>query len=132
MIMLPPEAVKPIIKWKTVQAEQRLKCGDCWEEPEAMFTSDTGRRLYISTPTHKWREIQQEYQLKDVPLYSLRHTGASLMIAAGCDVKEVSGRLGHSRTSTTLDTYTHLFEKAQQHTADIMSAAIAEARKQAQ
>lgn len=130
-IMLPLEAVQPLMKWKSTQAEQRLKCGNGWEEPDAMFTSDTGRRLYISTPTHKWREIQQENNLKDVPLYSLRHTGASLLIAAGCDVKEVSGRLGHSRTSTTLDTYTHLFEKAQQHTADVMSAAIAQARKDA-
>ncbi len=130
-IVLPPEAVQPLLKWKSVQAEQRLKCGGLWEEPDAIFTSDTGRRLYISTPTHKWREIQQKYNLKDVPLYSLRHTGASLLIAAGCDVKEVSGRLGHSRTSTTLDTYTHLFEKAQQHTADVMSAAIAKARKEA-
>lgn len=130
-IVLPPEAYKPLDKWKSVQAAQQLKCGEGWEVPDAMFTSETGRRLYISTPTHKWREIQQEYQLKDVPLYSLRHTGASLLIAAGCDVKEVSGRLGHSRTSTTLDTYTHLFEKAQQHTADVMSAAIAEARRKA-
>ena len=78
------------------------------------------------------REIQKEYNLKDVPLYSLRHTGASLLIAAGCDVKEVSGRLGHSRTSTTLDIYTHLFEKVQQHTADVMSAAIERAKKEAQ
>lgn len=130
-ILLPQEAYQPLLKWKSVQAAQRLKCGDGWEEPEAMFTSDIGRRLYISTPTHKWREIQLEYHLKDVPLYSLRHTGASLLIAAGCDVKEVSGRLGHSRASTTLDIYTHLFEKAQQHTTDILSAAIAEARKQA-
>lgn len=131
MIVLPPEAVRPLLLWKSEQAQQRQKCGDCWEEPDAMFTSEIGRRLYISTPTHKWREIQKEYNLKDVPLYSLRHTGASLLIAAGCDVKEVSGRLGHSRTSTTLDTYTHLFEKVQQHTADVMSAAIKRAKKEA-
>ena len=130
-IMLPPEAYLPLLKWKSAQAEQRLKCGDGWEEPDAMFTNETGRRLYISTPTHKWREIQKQYQLKDVPLYSLRHTGASLLIAAGCDVKEVSGRLGHSRASTTLDTYTHLFEKVQQHTTDVMRAAIEKARKAA-
>lgn len=129
MIVLPPEAVRPLLSWKSEQAKQRLACGNIWEEPEAMFTNETGKRLYISTPTHKWREIQKEYNLKDVPLYSLRHTGASLLIAAGCDVKEVSGRLGHSRTSTTLDTYTHLFERVQQHTADVMSAAIAKARE---
>ena len=130
-IVLPPEAVRPLHKWKSSQAEQRLRCGRCWEETDAMFTNEAGNRLCISKPTHKWREIQQKYQLKDVPLYSLRHTGASLLIASGCDVKEVSGRLGHSRTSTTLDTYTHLFEKAQQHSADVMSAAIAKARKEA-
>ena len=128
-ILLPPEAYQPLMKWKSAQAEQRLQCGECWEEPDAMFTSTTGRRLSISKPTHEWREIQKQYDLKDVHLYALRHTGASLLIAAGCDVKEVSGRLGHSRASTTLDTYTHLFEKVQQHTTDVISSAIAEARK---
>ena len=93
-----------------------------------MFTNEVGNRLYISSPTHKWREIQQEYHLKDVPLYSLRHTGASLLIASGCDVKEVSGRLGHSRASTTLDIYAHLFETVQQHTTDVMTSAISKAR----
>lgn len=130
-IILPPEALQPLMKWKSAQAEYRLQFRDCWPEPDAMFTGDTGRRLYISTPTHKWREIQQAHQLKNVPLYSLRHTGASLLIAGGCDVGEVSGRLGHSRKSTTLDVYTHLFEKAQQHPTDVLSAAIAEARAQA-
>ena len=55
-------------------------------------------------------------------------TGASLLIASGCDVKEVSARLGHSRASTTLDKYTHLFEKAAQHTTDVMTDAIKKAR----
>ena len=73
-IVLPPEAVQPLLRWKAVQAALRLKCGKGWEEHGAMFTNNTGRRLYISTPTHKWREIQQRYELKDVPLYSLRHT----------------------------------------------------------
>ena len=130
-IILPEEAMKALREWKIAQMEDRLKIGSCWAEPNAMFTGPEGNRLYISSPTHKWREIQKKYELKDVPLYSLRHTGASLLIAAGCDVKEVSGRLGHSRASTTLDRYTHLFEKVSQHTTDVMSAAIANARAEA-
>ena len=116
--ILPPEICQPILKWKSSQAKQRLKCGDGWEEPDAVFTSETGRRLYISTPTHKWREMQQEYELKNVPLYSLRHTGISFLIANGCDVKEVASYAGHSRPTTTLDKYTHLFRKAHEHTAN--------------
>ena len=130
--LLPPEVYEPLMKWKSRQAQMKLKCGaECWEEPDAMFTNEVGKRLYISTPTHKWREIQKEYNLADVPLYSFRHTGASLLIAAGCDVKEVSGHMGHSRASTTLDTYAHLFEKVQEHTSEVMRNALTKKKKAA-
>ena len=36
---------------------------------------------------------------------------ASLMISGGADVATVSGLLGHSQVSTTLDIYTHAFDE---------------------
>ena len=42
---------------------------------------------------------------------SLRHSNASLLIAGGADVATVAGLLGHSQPSTTLDIYTHTFDK---------------------
>ena len=39
------------------------------------------------------------------------HAAVSLMIAGGADVATVAGILGHSQTSTTLDIYTHAFDK---------------------
>ncbi len=130
-VVLPNEVLKHLQAWHREQLKYRLQFGSCWPEPDAMFTGDKGFRLNTSTPTQRWRKYQKQYELKDVNLYALRHTGASLLIDAGCDVKEVSGRLGHSRASTTLDVYTHLFEKAQQHTADVLSAAIEQARSKA-
>ena len=130
-IVLPDAVVKHLQAWHKEQIEYRLKFGNCWPEPDAMFTGDKGYRLNTSTPTQRWRKYQKQYGLKDINLYALRHTGASILINAGCDVKEVSSRLGHSRTSTTLDIYVHQFEKAQQHTADVLSAAIEAARAQA-
>ena len=44
-------------------------------------------------------------------VHSLRHTNASLLIAGGADVATVAGLLGHSQPSTTLDIYTHAFDK---------------------
>lgn len=44
-------------------------------------------------------------------VHSLRHTNASLLIANGTDVATVAGLLGHSQPSTTLDIYTHAFDK---------------------
>ena len=131
-IVLPADVMQPLKKWKIEQLESKLKIGNCWpeESKDAMFTGPEGNRLDLSSPTQKWRKIQKKFALKDVPLYSYRHTGASLLIAAGCDVKEVSARLGHSRASTTLDKYTHLFEKASQHTTDVMAGAIRRARQE--
>lgn len=47
------------------------------------------------------------------PLYChmLRHTHASLLFAAGYDVKTIQHRLGHSSIKTTLDVYTHILPK---------------------
>ena len=47
----------------------------------------------------------------DLNVHSLRHTAASLMISGGADVATVSGLLGHSQVSTTLDIYTHAFDE---------------------
>ena len=131
-IVLPEDVMIPLRKWRVAQSEQKLKIGKHWpeESKDAMFTGLDGNRLDLSSPTQKWRKIQRQYNLKDAPLYAYRHTGASLLIAAGCDVKEVSARLGHSRASTTLDKYTHLFEKASQHTTDVMTSAIRKSRGQ--
>ena len=47
-----------------------------------------------------------------VRFHDLRHTFAShLIIDIRLDVVQVSRILGHARTSMTLDTYTHLFER---------------------
>jgi len=48
---------------------------------------------------------------------SLRHTNASYFIASGADVATVTGLLGHGQPSTTLDIYTHAFDKTRKQPA---------------
>ena len=57
--------------------------------------------------------INTFWKLKEEKLnvHSRRHTDASLLIANGTDVATVAGILGHSQPSTTLDIYTHAFDK---------------------
>jgi integrase len=40
----------------------------------------------------------------------MRHTAASLAIAAGASVKGVQSMLGHASATLTLDRYGHLFD----------------------
>jgi len=43
----------------------------------------------------------------EIRLHDLRHTHASLALAAGVHPKVVSERLGHANIGITLDTYSH-------------------------
>jgi len=58
-----------------------------------------------------------------VTLHSLRHTHASMWIAAGVDILTVSRRFGHAGPSVTLDVYGHLVHGADDRAAQIMEAA---------
>ena len=65
-----------------------------------------------TTFTYRFKLILKKNCLpQELNVHSLRHTAASLMIAGGTDVATVAGILGHSQPSTTLDIYTHAFDK---------------------
>ena len=73
-----------------------------------------GARLPMTptTFTYRFKLILKKNGLpQELNVHSLRHTAASLMIAGGTDVATVAGILGHSQPSTTLDIYTHAFDK---------------------
>jgi len=65
----------------------------------------------------------------DLYPHQLRHTAASLAIAAGADVKVVQQMLGHASATMTLDTYGHLFEDRLDEVGDAMDRARAAARR---
>ncbi|MFE3109363.1 tyrosine-type recombinase/integrase [Kitasatospora indigofera] len=52
--------------------------------------------------------------------HKLRHTAASLAIAAGADVKVVQQMLGHKSAAMTLDVYGHLFPERLDEVADAL------------
>ena len=73
-----------------------------------------GTRLPMTPTTFTWRFkciLKKNGLPQELNVHSLRHTAASLMIADGADVATVAGILGHSQPSTTLNIYTHAFDK---------------------
>lgn len=61
--------------------------------------------------------------------HKLRHTAASLAIAAGADVKVVQQMLGHADAAMTLNIYGHLFPDRLHEVADTLDARRQEALK---
>ena len=72
---------------------------------ELLFPASQGGYLHAQN----WRRAVRWNETTDGRRpHDLRHTAASLWIAAGVDIKTIAVWLGHSSTKLTLDTYGHL------------------------
>jgi integrase len=60
--------------------------------------------------------------LERITLHECRHTFASLMIAAGVNVKALSEYMGHANISITLDRYGHLMPGNEEEAAGLLDA----------
>jgi integrase len=85
-------------------------------------SSTEGELLWPDDLTRIWARVSLAKQLPKVTFHGLRHTHASMFIAAGVDVLTISRRLGHSKPSTTLDVYGHLFKGADAAAANAIDA----------
>lgn len=72
---------------------------------------------------HVFDEASAAVGLDGLTPHALRHTAASLAIAAGADVKVVQQMLGHKSPTMTLDLYGQLFPDRLDTVADAMDAA---------
>jgi integrase len=59
-----------------------------------------------------------------IHLHEIRHTSATLMLVAGEHPKIVSERIGHAKTSITLDIYSHAVPSLQRDAADQLGSVI--------
>ena len=65
---------------------------------------------------------KESERLPEIPFHGLRHTSATLLIAAQTDVKTVSRRLGHAQTSTTLNIYSHALAESDKKAASALES----------
>ena len=80
-----------------------------------------------------WRRRVFDPSLKSAALgeltpHELRHTAASLTVAAGANVKAVQRMLGHGSAAMTLDVYSGLFDGDLDAVADRLDVASQAAR----
>jgi integrase len=83
------------------------------KEPEAwLFAAPGGGPLRESNwkRSVRWRAATVAAGVPDVRVHDLRHTAASLWLAAGADPKVVQRVLGHATAAMTMDLYGHLVD----------------------
>lgn len=95
---------------------------------ELVFTAPRGAVLRVQNFRRRYFDRATAEIGRDglVP-HELRHTAASLAIAAGASVKGVQAMLGHASATLTLDRYGHLFGDELDAVAERLDAARSEA-----
>jgi integrase len=81
-----------------------------------LFAGEGDDPPHQNTVGYWWRKTLRDAGLTGIKLHDLRHFYASGLIAAGCDVVTVQRSLGHSKATTTLNTYAHLWPTAEDRT----------------
>lgn len=72
-----------------------------------IFTNTVGKPCRTTNVDKSWRFILKSADVPYRKFHCLRHTHATMMLAAGVPILEVAKRLGHSRASHTLNLYGH-------------------------
>lgn len=112
------EELKIYRKW---YLERKEVFGDLWDNCDRVMISDMGVPINPSLYRAWLGKILNRAGLKHVTLHSLRHTNITLQISAGVDLKTVSVRAGHARTSTTSDIYSHFIRSSDSHASQILN-----------
>ena len=113
-IVLSGVVVKALKEHRVRQEQSRAEMGDRWKEQGLIFCSAYG--AYFD-PNYVWRlfkNLLRATGLPDVRFHDLRHSAATVLIAAGVPLKVVSELLGHSSVAITADIYAHVLPEMQQ------------------
>lgn len=103
-IDLDPATVAILVRWQLRLAEDGLPAGsDDW-----MFCNIKGRSLNPESTSQLFTRAVARSKLPRIRYHDLRHTHASLLVAAGVPIKVVTERLGHAHPGFTMNTYQHV------------------------
>jgi integrase len=86
-----------------------------------VFSLDQISPLRPDTISQLWLKVKKALGL-NVRLHDLRHTAATLMLAAGVPIGDVSDRLGHATPGFTMTVYRHAIPGAQEEAAERLAA----------
>jgi integrase len=123
VVKLLASVVQALAQHKARQEAQRSAAGDLWTDHDLVFTNETGGPVdRHNLANRSFRRILKAAELPVIRLYDLRHTAATLALAAGVPIKVVSEMLGHASSALTMDVYSHVLPHMQDDAAARMEA----------
>lgn len=89
-----------------------------------MFCRENGNPLRPDTVTRRFGDLARAAKVPAIRVHDLRHSYATIALAAGTHPKIVADRLGHATVGITLDTYSHVLPSIEKQAADNLATLI--------
>lgn len=123
-VVVPPSTMDSLRRLRARQAEVRLQRGADYDASlNLVFAIHNGLPVdYRVVARRHFRPLVKAAGLEPLRPYDLRHTCATLLLAAGEHPKVVAERLGHSSTVMTMDVYSHVLPDMQEAAAQRLEA----------
>ena len=110
------------------QNQLKLMLGEAWQDNDLVFCRDDGAPVHPDRFTQMFDKHVKDCGLPRIRLHDLRHTHATLALAAGIHPKVVSERLGHSTVAFTMDVYSHAIPSMEAEAAETIAALVRDSR----
>jgi integrase len=124
---LPDVLVDDLHAHQERQTFERRRAQGLWTDNGFVFATETGSGIETTTLFRIYKRCRESAGVS-ARFHDLRHTAASLMLAHGVDLWQVSKILGHASYQFTLDTYGHLYQQPRRDAADRMGTFLSRAR----
>ncbi len=123
-ISVDERVVAILVSHRRRQLEERLAWGEAWSNTGYVFTIEDGTPVHPERIKTFFDRLVEAVGVPKIRFHDLRHTSATLALAAGIHPKVVSERLGHASIAITLDLYSHVTPSMQSDAADKLGAVI--------
>jgi integrase len=128
-VPLGPRTLDALSRHRAAQARWMLRRRDRYRDEGLIFANELGGLLEAQNIGGRYfKPLLRKAGLPNIRLYDLRHSHATLLMAAGEHPKVVQERLGHATIQLTLDTYTHVVEGLQQRASERLEALLSNER----
>ncbi len=124
VVVIPASCVAALKTWETAQKVIRLAARQ-WTDGGYVFTSSVGAPLSPKPWQNRQDLLSTQVGVTAITLHELRHTYATIELAAGTPIKVISDRLGHARVQITMDLYMHVSPEMQEDAVEAMEARLA-------
>lgn len=129
------ETVRRLAEHKRTQAELKMRNRTAYNDLGLVFAKEWGdlhgREDSLGLPlginnlgSREFARVIKAADVRRIKFHGLRHTCATLLLAAGVPPHVVAARLGHAKVTTTLETYAHALPAHGQEAARLLGAVL--------